>query len=183
MERRIDRIVVHYTATPEGRDVTAADVVTWHTDPPPKGRGWSRAGYHFFVRLSGTVEPIVPLEHVANGVRGFNAHSVHLCYAGGADGRDTRTPAQRETLYRLIRDMKTRFPQAELCGHRDLAATLCPGFDVRGDWAAHLMAERRASEPERVVSGTPMDDPEPEAARGLWAALVAFLSRITRKEA
>jgi N-acetylmuramoyl-L-alanine amidase len=45
------------------------------------------------------------------------------------------TPAQEQSLIRLVRDLLERYPQAKVVGHRDLAPTLCPGFDVIPWWA------------------------------------------------
>ena len=44
--RKIDKIIVHCTATPEGRHTTVEDVRRWHLD-----RGWSDIGYHFLIYL------------------------------------------------------------------------------------------------------------------------------------
>ncbi len=44
--RRITGIVVHCSASSWG---DAATIRRWHTDPPPKGRGWKDIGYHYVV--------------------------------------------------------------------------------------------------------------------------------------
>lgn len=45
--RELDRIILHCSATPEGRDIDAAIIRKWHTNPQPYGRGWSDIGYHY----------------------------------------------------------------------------------------------------------------------------------------
>lgn len=130
--RKITRIVVHYTATPAGRDVTAAEVDRWHRE-----RGYAGIGYHYLVRLDGTVERGRPVGTVGAHVGGHNTGSVGICYVGGGTGQDTRTPEQKKALRALVRALRTVFGPLEIVGHRDLAATLCPGFDVRAeDWPA-----------------------------------------------
>lgn len=57
MMRKIDEIIVHCSATPEGRDVSMADIRRWHVEE----RGWSDVGYHFVVTLDGTVHIGRPL--------------------------------------------------------------------------------------------------------------------------
>ena len=53
-------LVIHCTATPEGREVTAADIRHWHCDPPAKGgRGWKQVGYTDLVHLDGSIERLV----------------------------------------------------------------------------------------------------------------------------
>lgn len=134
--RTINEIIVHCSASPEGLNVTAADIRRWHT----AGNGWSDIGYHFVVRIDGTVEPGRPLAQPGAHCRGHNARSVGICYVGGlgADGRtpkDTRTPAQRAALLSLLRELKQQFPAAAIHGHRDFAAKACPSFDATAEYA------------------------------------------------
>ena len=42
--RTVDKIIIHCTATPEGRPVTIADVDKWH-----KERGFVGIGYHYLI--------------------------------------------------------------------------------------------------------------------------------------
>lgn len=134
--RTINEIIIHCSATPEGQNVTATDIRRWHT----VGNGWSDIGYHFVVRLDGTVEPGRPLAQTGAHCRGHNARSVGICYIGGlaADGRtpkDTRTPAQRAALLTLLKELKQQFPGAAIHGHRDFAAKACPSFDATAEYA------------------------------------------------
>lgn len=134
--RTINEIIVHCSATTEGQNLTAADIRRWHT----VGNGWSDIGYHFVVRLDGTVEPGRPLAQTGAHCRGHNARSVGICYVGGlaADGRtpkDTRTPAQRAALLTLLKELKQQFPGAAIHGHRDFAAKACPSFDATAEYA------------------------------------------------
>ena len=141
---RLKRLVLHCTATPEGREVSAADIRHWHCDPVSKGgRGWKQVGYTDMIHLDGRVERLVdnnedaevdPWE-VTNGAAGYNSTSRHVVYAGGcaADGKtpkDTRTPAQREALAEYVKDFHRRFPGIPIVGHNQLAAKACPSFDV-----------------------------------------------------
>lgn len=136
-------LVIHCTATPEGREVSGADIRAWHLSPPPKGRGWRQVGYTDLIHLDGRVERLVknnedmtvdPWE-VTNGARGYNSVSRHVVYAGGCDKqlrpKDTRTMAQREALKRYVLDFHRRFPQVKIIGHKSLnAGKACPAFDV-----------------------------------------------------
>ena len=50
-------LVIHCTATPQGRKVTGNDIRAWHTNPVSKGgRGWKQVGYTDMFHLDGTVE-------------------------------------------------------------------------------------------------------------------------------
>ena len=127
-------IIVHCTATPAGRDVTAADVDLWH-----RRRGFDSIGYHYLVRLDGRIEPGRPESAVGAHCLGHNAHSIGVCYVGGCDERmqpaDTRTPMQRRALLRLLSELRNRYPDAQIRGHRDFAAKACPSFDATTEYA------------------------------------------------
>ncbi|PTL33365.1 lysozyme [Prevotella sp. oral taxon 376] len=144
MSKPVKYLVIHCTATPEGREVSAADIRRWHTSPKPRGRGWKQVGYTDLIHLDGRVERLVdnnedasadPWE-ITNGASGYNGVSRHIVYAGGCDGqmnpKDTRTAAQREALKRYVRDFHDRFPRICIVGHHDLnPGKACPSFDVR----------------------------------------------------
>lgn len=140
-------LVLHCTATPEGREVSSKEIRHWHTDLVKKGgRGWKQVGYTDLFHLDGTVERLVknnedaevdPWE-VTNGAAGYNSVSRHVVYAGGLakDGKtakDTRTAAQLNAMTAYVRDFHERFPQIKIVGHRDLPGVnkACPSFDVK----------------------------------------------------
>jgi hypothetical protein len=142
----LKRLVIHCTATREGREVSGAEIRHWHTAPKSKGgRGWRQVGYSDLIHLNGGVENLVPYNEdqrvdpweVTNGAAGYNSTSRHVVYVGGTgmDGqpRDTRTLAQKKALERYVKDFRRLHPQAEIVGHRDLPGVGkgCPSFDVR----------------------------------------------------
>ena len=139
-------LVLHCTATPEGREVTSGEIRHWHTDPVKKGgRGWKQVGYTDMIHLDGRVERLVrnnedaevdPWE-VTNGAKGYNTVSRHVVYVGGVskDGKtakDTRTEAQLKAMTAYVRDFHERFPQIRIGGHGELPGVkkACPSFDV-----------------------------------------------------
>ena len=143
----MEYLVLHCTATPEGREVSSKEIRHWHTDPVKKGgRGWKQVGYTDLFHLDGTVERLVknnedaevdPWE-VTNGAAGYNSVSRHVVYAGGLakDGKtvkDTRTAAQLKAMTDYVRNFHERFPQIKIVGHRDLPGVTkaCPSFDVK----------------------------------------------------
>ena len=142
---KLKYLVLHCTATPEGREVTGADIRRWHTSPVSNGgRGWKQPGYTDIIHLDGTVERIVdnnedanvdPWE-IPNGAKGYNSVSRHVVYAGGCarDGKtpkDTRTPAQLKAMEAYVKDFHKRFPGVRIIGHNEVAAKACPSFDVQ----------------------------------------------------
>ena len=151
MSKSIQYLVIHCTATPEGREVSADEIRRWHTAPVSQGgRGWKQVGYTDMVHLDGRVERLVnnnedanvdPWE-VTNGAAGYNSVSRHIVYVGGCDKagkpKDTRTEAQREALKRYVEDFHARFPQIHIVGHHELnPGKACPSFDV-GKWLREI---------------------------------------------
>ena len=132
--RSITEIIIHCSATAEGRDFGVADIRRWH-----KAQGWTDVGYHYVVRLDGTVQEGRALSEPGAHCKGHNAHSIGICYVGGlaADGRtpkDTRTTAQRAALRALVDRLQRQFPAATVHGHCEFAAKACPCFDVRAEF-------------------------------------------------
>ncbi len=50
IKRKINKIIVHCSATQEGRHIDVDEIRRWHVE----GRGWSDIGYHYVVYLDGT---------------------------------------------------------------------------------------------------------------------------------
>lgn len=137
-------LVIHCTATPEGREVSSDELRRWHTDPVSKGgRGWKQVGYTDLIHLDGNVERMVdnnedaevdPWE-VTNGATGYNRVSRHVVYAGGCTRdmkvKDTRTAAQRKALEDYVKDFHRRFPKVRIIGHNEISKKACPSFDVQ----------------------------------------------------
>ncbi len=128
--RKIEKIIIHCSATPEGRHVTVADIDRWH-----RQRGFRGIGYHYVIYLDGTIHAGRPISQAGAHCKGQNAKSIGICYIGGltADSSaatDTRTKAQKVALRKLIDELKAKFKGATTHGHREFAAKACPCFDV-----------------------------------------------------
>lgn len=138
--RAIGEIIVHCTATPEGRDVSVATIRGWHI-----GQGWKDIGYHWIVLLDGTIRPGRPEAQIGSHVAGHNTGTLGVVYVGGvaADGKtpkDTRTPAQRAALTAIVQALLARYPTIrKISGHNQYAAKACPSFDVRKDALGRLI--------------------------------------------
>lgn len=129
--RSISEIILHCTATPEGHDYTVDQVRRWHVD----GNGWADIGYHYLIRLDGTIEEGRPLEKIGAHCTGHNSHSIGVCYVGGCDAdgnipKDTRTPQQREALRDLVEYLRRQFPKASVHCHNEFANKACPSFNI-----------------------------------------------------
>lgn len=131
--RSINEIIVHCTATKEGMHFTVADVDRWH-----KQRGFAGIGYHYLVYLDGSVHEGRPIEKAGAHCLNHNAHSIGVCYVGGLDSKgkakDTRTPAQKEALCKLLMQLVIKYPEASIHGHCEYAAKACPCFDAKEEY-------------------------------------------------
>lgn len=132
--RKIKEIIVHCSATAEGKDFCAKDIDLWH-----RAQGWDCIGYHYVVKLDGTVESGRPIEKVGAHCKGHNAYSIGVCYIGGlaADGKtpkDTRTPQQKAALQLLVDNLKRVYPGSKVYGHCDFASKACPCFNAKEEY-------------------------------------------------
>lgn len=129
--RKITEIIIHCSCTPEGRNIGATTILGWH-----KERGFSDIGYHYVIRLDGTIEEGRPIEQIGAHCKGHNRNSIGICYIGGTEkdcktSKDTRTTKQREALQQLCKQLKAEYPNATIHGHSEFANKACPSFDVK----------------------------------------------------
>lgn len=131
--RRIDKIILHCSATLPGQRVDVETITKWH-----KARGFKTIGYHFFIDRSGAIHAGRPLEQQGAHCKGQNAHSIGICYEGGLnkEGKplDTRTILQRIAMKDLVAQLQGMFPEATVHGHREFANKACPCFDVEAEF-------------------------------------------------
>lgn len=127
--RAIRYIVVHCTATPQNTTIESIRNY-WRND-----LGWSNVGYHYMIQANGKIVQIADESLITNGVRGYNKDSIHVCWIGGKI-KDNRTKQQREALIRIISELKAKYPQAIIQGHRDFPGVTkaCPQFDAKTEY-------------------------------------------------
>ena len=157
--RRIENIVIHCSASPDGQSLfrngrtPVEEIDAWHAE-----RGFAREddwravlnpdltaiGYHIVIYTNGAVATGRHFDEIGAHVRGYNQRSLGLCLIGS----DRFTPAQWHTLAKVVELLKIRYPEAAVRGHRDFPEVhkLCPGFDV----AAWLAADMTPA-PEHVL--------------------------------
>lgn len=136
--RRIDEIIIHCSATPEGRNQTVEDIRNWHLK-----QGWSDIGYHYVVDIYGNIfngrDVDLVGAHCSKG--GHNTHSIGVCYVGGVEkddvkvSKDTRTTLQKASLITLLKDLRALYPNAGIYGHRNFDKSKdCPSFDAKKEY-------------------------------------------------
>lgn len=132
--RPVNEVIIHCTATPEGRDYSVQTIRDWHV----RGRGWSDIGYHYVIHLDGKISTGRPVSRIGAHVGGRNRNTIGVVYVGGMDKnmkhpKDTRTPAQKQALLWLVSELNKIYNLKLISGHNQYAAKACPSFDVRSD--------------------------------------------------
>ena len=118
--RKIDYIVIHCTASQP--NATKQSILDYWKNVLK----WKTVGYHRLIDANGIIHELANYEQVTNGVKGFNSNSIHFSYIGGIDEKgkpkDTRTPQQKESILKLLKELRKRYPKAIIQGHKDFGA-------------------------------------------------------------
>ncbi len=137
----INEIVIHCSATPNGRAHTIEDIDRWHGErQPPFTRDLSIApkhqphlkhiGYHFVIELDGAVRAGRPLIETGAHVAGRNQNTIGICLVG----TDRFTHEQWQALRTLVQNLRATpelaLRQLTLSGHNQYSSKACPGFNV-----------------------------------------------------
>lgn len=123
-------LTIHCAATPEGRIVKADTISQWDIAK------FGQVSYHHVIELDGTIIDTLPTTLRGAHTGGANTGNVGVCYVGGCDKKmqpkDTRTPAQKLALKKLVERYRASHPDIVVRGHREWpkVAKACPSFDV-----------------------------------------------------
>ncbi len=135
-KRKITRIVVHCSATIQGRYYNAQDIHSWHIR-----RGWAGIGYHYVLGLDGELEQGRSINATPAQARGYNKGSLAICLIGGMDENNIAkdrmfTVDQLVFLESLLEELHKMYPKAKILGHRDLPAVnkMCPCLDIEKEF-------------------------------------------------
>ena len=135
-KRDIKELIVHCSATPEGKDYSIDTIRQWHLQ-----RGFSDIGYHYVVYRDGSIHIGRDESIIGAHCTGHNTNSIGICYIGGcaSDGKtpkDTRTTEQKQSLVKLLKELKTKYPQASIHSHKDFTNKACPSFDATKEYSS-----------------------------------------------
>ena len=121
-------LVIHCSATRCNKPFSVDNLIA---------TGMARFGqpsYHYSIRRNGNIVPILPENVRGAHARHYNSCSLGICYEGGLDekGRavDTRTEAQKASMFALLKDLIAEYPDARIIGHNELPHVVkaCPCF-------------------------------------------------------
>ncbi|KIP58453.1 N-acetylmuramoyl-L-alanine amidase [Prevotella pectinovora] len=139
--RNIKRIFIHCTAS--SRKTSIEQLLAEF-----KSRGWHAPGYHYVAMPDGMMVKLLDEEKVSNGVRGYNQSAINIAYVGGIDAKgsptDNRTIEQKAAIVHLLIELRSRYPNALIMGHRDIWGAnnpkawqkACPCFNATREYGA-----------------------------------------------
>ena len=133
--RNINYIAIHCTATQPESSIASIQNY-WKNN-----LGWKNPGYHYIIDRFGNVVNLLPIELVSNGVQGYNSQTINISYVGGIDKsgkpKDTRTEAQKQSILKLLKELRVKFPKAKIQGHRDFpnVKKACPSFEAKKEYS------------------------------------------------
>ena len=132
--RKIDLIVIHCSATRCDRRFSVEDLIACHN------ARFGFTGYHYYITRDGQLYQTRHENLVGSHARHYNQHSIGVCYEGGLNelgkSADTRTEAQKATLWHLLKSLKVDYPDAKIVGHCELphVAKDCPCFPASKEY-------------------------------------------------
>ena len=136
MDREINLIVVHCSATPPSMDIGVDTIRRWHTK-----KGWSDCGYHYVIKKDGSIEKGRPIHRQGAHAKGYNKNSIGICLIGGCDDsmnpEDNKTEEQVESLHMLLGGLYFQYKAPDIIGHNEVSSKACPSFDVQ-NWLEEI---------------------------------------------
>ena len=122
--KEVKYLVVHCTATKCNRPFSVENLVACGEAK------YGQCSYHYYVRRNGDVIPQLPETVQGVHARHYNYCSLGIVYEGGLDENgqpaDTRTEAQKHSLYELLKELTAEYPDARIIGHCELPKQRVP---------------------------------------------------------
>ena len=128
-------LVVHCTATRCDKPFSVDSLINCGIEK------FGQCSYHYYVRRNGDVIPLLPESVQGVHAKHHNHCSLGIVYEGGLDEKgcsaDTRTEAQKHSLYELLKELSKDYPDAHILGHYELpgVAKDCPCFPASKEYA------------------------------------------------
>lgn len=135
---KLRRLTIHHTGVPQLFDRTLAEKLrnlqkfSQGENPLADGRmkpAWADVPYHLYVDVHGAVGEARDLNYAGDSNTSYDPAGHLLVVVEGNFEKEAITPAQLETLEKLVPALAKRFaiPADSLGGHKDFAQTTCPG--------------------------------------------------------
>ena len=118
--KELQYIILHHTAA--SADQTVNQIHSYHLN-----KGWIGIGYNILVDKYGNTYWGRGIEYRGAHTKGYNDISIGICAIGNME-TGIMPEAQKESIKKTIKEVLQYYPSiTKIVGHKDLAATLCPG--------------------------------------------------------
>lgn len=145
-------IILHCSATAEGKDYDVDTIDKWHKD-----RKFTCIGYHFVIYRDGSIHRGRPIWSSGAHTTNHNGKAIGICYIGGTNKQgsplDTRTDAQKQAMYELVEWLLANYhlQLKDVHGHYEFANKACPSFKIP-TFAKEYEAWKKGKELEKKMS-------------------------------
>ena len=155
----IKLLIVHCVANKCDRPFSVENLIACGVEK------YGQCSYHYYVRYNGDIIPLLPESVQGVHARHYNDCSLGIVYEGGLDANgvaaDTRTEAQKHSLYELLKALTLDYPEAHILGHCELPEQRMP-IELVLDWLSR--DDSRRSQLPRVAKKCPCYLPSKEYA-------------------
>ena len=125
--REINKIILHCSDTKTSQSFDISDIDLWH-----RKRGWDCVGYHYYIKLDGTLQLGRDINKKGSHCYGQNTKSIGICFEGGLnlDGSKWDEPLNEQLLtYDVLKAyLDSVFGALPVYGHYEFSDKECPNF-------------------------------------------------------
>jgi len=122
--QKTELIVIHHTASKT--DLTVQEIHQMHLK---QGENWKGIGYHYYINKKGIIYRGRPEKYSGSHAIDYNSISIGVCLSGNFEEEEPNVN-QITSLIELLHHLRTKYPNVEIVGHKDLNATACPGKNL-----------------------------------------------------
>ena len=115
-------LIVHHIEV-EGSNWTVQAIHNMHR----RDNGWAAIGYHYYIRLDGTVYKGRPDNAIGAHCQGCNTNTLGIAFEGNYDKRTVMPEAQFNAWCKLKSYLFNKYGTMPVYGHREKGSSECPG--------------------------------------------------------
>lgn len=90
-------------------------------------KGWAAIGYHYYIRLDGTIYKGRPDSAIGAHCKGYNMNSLGIAFEGNYDKRTEMPTSQFNAWCELKAHLFNNYGSMSIYGHREKGSSECPG--------------------------------------------------------
>lgn len=114
--------IVHHLEA-EGPNWTVGQIHNMHINE----HGWAGIGYHYYIRLDGSIYKGRPDNAIGAHTQGANTNSIGIAFEGNYDVRTSMPTYQHNAWCDLKAYLYNKYGNLAIYGHREKGSSKCPG--------------------------------------------------------